>query len=152
MNEQVQRSLTDDYFDVIERAIDEKGVYPHQGLVLKKDNKLEMHALIVGVPELVAHFWNQLGDSEEVIYGIDMTTRPDQGTRYADALVLAHWTRDPSKKLTDPSCLRVGVINYQHEPRIVDPIDWDNSHWDHWVRSVFPKYRPPFLIRVESGK
>jgi hypothetical protein len=140
--------LTKTYFEMIERIIDSDGVYPHQGLVLKKGDKLEMHSLAVNVPELVAHFWNQLGDAEEVIYGIDMSTRPGQGTRYADALVIAHWTSSPGKDLADPSCLRVGVINYQNEPRIVDPIDWNNSHWDHWVRSVFPQYRPQFLIRT----
>lgn len=143
--------LTKTYFDMIERIIDEDGVYPHQGMVRKKGDKLEMHSLAVDIPTLIKHFWNQLGEAEEVIYGIDMTTRLNQGTRYADALVLAHWTRDPGKKLSDPSLLRVGVINYQDEPRIVDPIDWDNNHWDHWVRAVFPKYRPPFLIRVESS-
>jgi len=137
---------------MIERVIDEEGVYPHQGMARKQDGKLEVLALAVDVPTLIKTFWNKLGDSEEVIFGLDMTTRPDQGTRYADALVLAHWRKDPSKELADPSCLRVGVINYQHEPRIVDPIDWDNSHWDHWVRSVFPTYRPPFLIRVDSGQ
>jgi hypothetical protein len=149
MNEPPHR-LPDVYFEMIERVIDEEGVYPHQGVARKKDDSLEVMAIAVDVPTLIQTFWNKLGESEEVIVGIDMSTRPNQGTHYADALVFAHWTRDPSKKLTDEDCLRVGVINYQHEPRIVDAIDWENTHWTHWVRAVFPNYRPPFLIRTES--
>ena len=148
METAMREPLIETYFHAIERAIDEKGVYPHQGL-LRKGEGLEVHALALDFPELVRHFWDQLGESDEVIYGVDMTTRPGQGTRYADALVVVHWTRDRDKKLADLSCVKVGVINYQHEPRIVDPIDWDNSYWDGWVRGVFPKYRPSLLVRVE---
>ena len=146
--------LTKDYFELIERVIDEEGIYPHQALVTTEDGGLQMHALAVDVPTLIRHFWNTIGTSKEVVYGLDMSTRPDQGTRYADALVLAHWTKLPGKPLSDPECLKVGVINYQDEPRIVDPIDWENSHWDQWVRATFnsPTYKPPFLVRVESGQ
>ena len=146
------KPLPEVYMDMINIAINEDGVYPHQMIAMAKDKSLQIHAMMVDVPTLVEHFWNKLGESEEVIVGIDMQTRPDQGTHYADALVITYWTRAAHKKLTDPSCLQVGVINYQHEPRIVDAIDWKNNHWDHWVRSVFPKYRPPFLIRVETGQ
>jgi len=147
----MSKSITDVFFDMINIAIDEDGVYPHQMVTMDKEGAFQIHAMAVDLPTLLTHFWNKLGESEEVVVGIDMETRPNQGTKYADALVLAHWKRDPSKKLTDPECLSVGVINYQNEPRVVEPIDWDNSHWDHWVRAVFPKYRPPFLVRVERG-
>jgi len=147
----VTKTLPQMFFELIERSIDEEGVYPHQMLVLKQDDTLEMHALAVDVPQLINHYWNKLSDAKEVIVGLDMSTRPNQGTLYADALVFAYWTRPTSMtmKLSDPSCLQVGVINYQFEPWIVDPIDWKNTHWDHWVRAVFPNYRPPFLIRLE---
>lgn len=146
------KPLPEVFMDMVNIAIDEDGIYPHQMVAMAKDGGLQVHAMMVDLPNLVQYFWNKLGDSEEVIVGIDMSTRPDQGTKYADALVIAYWRRDPDKKLTDPSCLKIGVVNYQNEPRIIDPIDWDNDHWDHWVRSVFPKYLPPFLIRVESGQ
>jgi len=147
----MSETLPETFMGMVKIAIDEEGVYPHQMISMDKDGGLQVHAMAVEVPDLVQHFWNKLGESEEVIVGIDMSTRPDQGTRYADALVVAYWKRAAGKKLTDPSCLQVGVINYQNEPRIVDDYDWENTHWDHWVRSVFPTYRPPFLVRVEQG-
>ena len=146
-----EKSLPEIYAEMIDNAIDEGGVYPHQAVLRGTDGGLRICALAVNVPELIKHFWNTVGSVEEAIYGIDMTTRSGQGTHYADALVLAHWTRAPGRNLTDPDCLKVGVINYQNTPRLVDPIDWHNSHWDHWVRAVFPSYLPPFLIRVESA-
>ena len=152
MNEPTtKKSLPDIYLGIISRVIDADGVYPHQAVCMDKDGSLQIYALAIDVPTWCRLFWEKVQEFEEVIFGLDMTTRPDQGTRYADALVFVHWTRNVARKLGDPECFRVGVINYQDDPRIVDDIDWTNDHWNHWLRAVLGESRPPFLVRVEKG-
>jgi len=139
------------YEGMISTAIDEEGVYPHQSLFREKCGKIDV-VVIVGPPrDAINQFWNRLGSYEEVCFGLDMTTRPGQGTKYADALVFVHWQREADKKLMDPSCFKVGVINYQHEPRKVDPIDWDNEFWQEEFLKILATARPEFLVRVESS-
>lgn len=149
------KPLPDIYAESVANVIDERGVYPHQAMALRTDGSLRMMALDTDVHEWSRLFWNEVqglnGQNAEVIFGLDMSTRPNQGTEFADALVLVHWTHDPDKKLADPSCFKTGVINYQHEPRIVRPIDWNNEHWQHWMQSWLQSTRPPFLVRTQKA-
>lgn len=147
------KSAAEIYASTVESVIDESGVYPHQAIAVRDDGSMQMMALDVDIHTWSRLFWeNVQGPNTAVIFGLDMRTMPDQGTEFADALVFVHWQRDPDKKLADPSCFRTGVINYQNEPRIVRPIDWDNSHWQHWMRSWLQKTRPAFLVRLEKAK
>jgi len=45
----------------------------------------------------------------------------DEGTEFDDVLTCLYW---------DGASIHSGVINYQHEPRIVRPIDWENLFWN----------------------
>lgn len=117
--------LPEIFHDLISNAIDEAGVYPHQAIAKRADGKLEMMALdgaLLGVlvakanePQIV-----------ELIYGFDRMTRPGQGTEFADCLAGAYYQQGAG--------WRPLVIDYQHEPRIVRPINWANGFWAQAIR------------------
>jgi len=64
--------------------------------------------------------------------GLDRTTKPGQGTEFADVLTCVLWDaqKDEFTAKEWREWLKIGVINYQNEPRIVRPIDWDNEYWN----------------------
>lgn len=155
-DEVIHKTLPEHFLGLVESLIDESGVYPHPAMSVQEDGGLSVMALDMDVNGWAQQFWSQIqgmrGQCVEAAFGLDMRTMPNQGTEFADVLVFVYWTLDPSKKLADPSCFKVGVINYQHEPRVVRPIDWNNSHWTHWMKSWIEKTRPPFLVRTVKAK
>lgn len=156
MSETVHKTLPEHYHGLVSTLIDKDGIYPHSAAAVSEDGGLSVMALDMDIHGWTQQFWDHVqglrSEAREVIFGLDMRTAPNQGTEFADALVFVYWVQDPVKKLADPSCFKVGVINYQHEPRIVRPIDWNNSHWTHWMMSWLQKTRPPFLIRTMKTK
>lgn len=126
---------------MISMVIDENGIYPHQ-MVSRKGEAVRITALAVdNAGQAVSKAWEEINDgADELAFGVDMSTRPGQGTEFADALVLGHFTRQSGKKTTNPDCWRIGVINYQNEPRIVRDIDWENSHWNVEFRKLMKRF------------
>jgi len=140
------------YVGLLERVLDEKGIHPHgMGFPLKGDG-VEVFYLATGPGESAQFFWQVVGMAapdkirKDVLWGWDMVTLPGQGTEFADAYVFVHWTRVPGMKLASREAFRVGVINYQHEPRIVRPVDWDNEYWTNWALEFLAHNHPPFLM------
>jgi hypothetical protein len=140
------KGLTEDGMKVIEAfeswcesSVDEKGIYPLPMVSLLKDGTLEMGALAVSAPEAYEAFFRKIVKREvkAVIFGLDRTTKPGQGTEFADVLTCVLWTegKDDWGSGEWREWLRVGVINYQNEPRVIRPIDWKNEFWDEMVRS-----------------
>jgi len=159
-------TLVNEYIEFLTKRICEKGIQPFGLSRLKKDDGLalrrdapcasdgarEVFALAVGPEESAELFWQTIGmapadkQREELLWGWDIATKPDQGTEFADAFVFVHWARIPGKKLAVREAFRVGVLNYQNEPRVVRPVDWNNQHWTQWILGFLQAHRPPFLM------
>ncbi len=121
-------NLANDYYDLIVGSIDEKGVYPHQMLVLQKNGKVGVYALALTEPHQVLNTMMKVLVDEkpaQLIFGMDRFTKPGQGTTLSDCVAGAFWNGD---------AWRVFVIEYQNEPRIVKPMDWDNEFWKKSVK------------------
>ncbi len=110
------------YRDIISSAIDEKGVYPAHALVLSHDDKVTMMALDLSSTQSYGAFLKAIRDekAKEAIFALDRSTLPNQGTKYADVLAGQYYVGGE---------FRPFIIEYQHEPRIVDPLVWDNEFW-----------------------
>lgn len=131
------KPLVDRFFEYVANMIDETGVFPHPGMALQDDGALTIAALM-DETSAYSWFWDQVRNRNEVVMGMDRYTRPGQGTVFADVLTCCHWS--PASKQT-----RVGVINYQHEPRIVRPWDWGNQFWSERVLKELGWHEPPVL-------
>jgi hypothetical protein len=70
----------------------------------------------------------------EIIFGVDRSTEEGQGTEFADALTCGHWVGDNGGQW------RIGVINYQYEPRILRDYDWDNAYWSQHMLEEIERY------------
>lgn len=116
------KSLPDQYHDWVIATIDAEGV-SQQGLILREDGALTVFALHVPVPQayqiMIAQFQDLQGI--EAIFGIDRFTKPGQGTSLGDLVAGHHLTRGGTRPF---------IIEYQHDPRIVKPICWDNPFWN----------------------
>jgi hypothetical protein len=122
------KSLPELFRLLVAAAIDEDGVYPHQAVVRYADGRTECLALGLS-GEMVCHFVvgkAYHADVTEVIYGVGRFARTGQGTRFADVVAGAYFQRELG--------WRPLVIEYQHAPRIIRPIDWANRHWVDLVR------------------
>lgn len=133
-----------EFFAHVERSIDSSGVFPFPGIAVNRDGGIEF-AAITDAGSCLRWFKKALAnlDCVEVIVGIDRTTREGQGTEFADVLTCFHWQREHQ------DVLRVGVINYQFDPFIVRPFDWNNEFWRKRVLDEVNTYGTPFGIVLE---
>ncbi|MCK9459551.1 MAG: hypothetical protein M0R80_07925 [Proteobacteria bacterium] len=111
------------FWETISVAIDADGVYPHQMIIVDKDDKMTMCAMDVDYKQILIHAFKEIAlrNCKELIFGVDRTTREGQGTEFSEVLTCAHWK---------DGVWTIGVINYQNEPRIVRDWDWDNEFWN----------------------
>lgn len=128
--------LPDDFHGSVVRAIEEKGVYPHIMLVLDQNDQLHVHALALAEPEQVMHHMMKVlvnDKPKQLIYGMDRYCKPGQGTTLGDCVAGAYWSEEADS-------WRVFVIEYQHEPRIVKPLDWNNEFWKRAIRDELTSF------------
>lgn len=138
-------SLPERFFNLLEIAIDENGFYPHQYMAKQAHGGLHCYSIAVPQPVMVyQQLWIDVfgTETDEIIFGLDRTTQDGQGTEFNDALVCVYWKREC------PTKFAVGVVNYQFEPRVIRPFDWNNSFWISRVqielnstRAVFARAR-----------
>lgn len=133
-----------EFFAHVERSIDSSGVYPFPGIAVMRDGGIEF-AAITDAGLCFDWFRKQLAnpDCGEAIFGIDRTTRDGQGTKFDDVLTCCHWQR------SDSGGARIGVINYQIEPRIVRPFDWKNVFWTERMLAEVNCYARPVYSKLE---
>ena len=142
--------LVNDFEQMIKIVIDEKGVYPQQGIVLTFDDKLEINALALKPDQIFNWFWDNVCNksAKEVIFGLDRSTKEGQGTEFADVLTCCHWSEKfIESEGTWGSAFRIGVINYQNAPRIVRPMDWNNEFWKKTMSEELEYYKRQFVVR-----
>lgn len=109
------------FWKSVSEAIDAEGVYPHHMIIVDKDNKIIFCALDLDVKSVLIQALKAIMEEcKELIFGLDRATKDGQGTEFADVLTCAHWK---------DGVWTIGVINYQHEPRIVREWDWNNEFW-----------------------
>lgn len=119
------KPLPETFHALVASSINEDGVYPHHCLSLK-DGKLTMQALMIDPMQVyvVALKFVTKEKPDELIFGLDRFCKEDQGTTLKDCIAGAHW---------DGKTWRPFIIEYQHEPRIVKPLDWENETWNQFV-------------------
>jgi len=147
--------LPEIYQRLIGSSIDANGVYPHHCL-WRKNGKVSMAALALPRPRqvlatVVLTMIQELPD--ELIYGLDRFCLPGQGTTLRDCIAGAHYCGDKWRPF---------VIEYQHEPRIVKPIAWDNEFWNcsvghdievlSWQRRTLRCRIPPATFAHEKSQ
>lgn len=133
--------LPDVYHDHISRAIDEKGVYPHQMLCEDQDGKLGVYALMLNKPHEVFNAVMKClvqDKPKQLIYGMDRFCKPGQGTTLGDCIGGAYWNGE---------AWRVFIIEYQNEPRIVKPLDWTNEFWKKSIRAELTEFMKSALAQ-----
>lgn len=116
---------------VIATSIDAEGVYPHQCLS-RRGEHVTMMSLALDTPEQVyltvlAHVLKEKPDA--LVFGLGRWCEPGQGTTLGDVITGAYLVREGVLRWTP------FVIEYQHEPRVVKPIDWMNNFWNEKIRS-----------------
>jgi len=116
--------LTKVYHDWLCTTIDEKGVTLPFGFALGSDDGLSAYALDLTPKQAYAHMLAEcaLKKPREMIFGLDRFAKPGQGTTLGDLIAGHHFV---AGKPTRPF-----IVEYQHEPRIVRPIDWNNMFWN----------------------
>jgi len=115
--------LPDSYRDLMASCIDEEGVSIAHGIVI--DAAGEMTMLALAVPPMQAYkvmLGQWLRGAREMIFALDRFTKPGQGTTLGDLLAGHHFVAGVPP--------RPFIIEYQHDPRIVKPIDWHNAFWN----------------------
>lgn len=118
-----EKPLTTIYHDWVSASISEEGISLPQALSLEKNGALTVFALAVEVEQayrLMARHW-AVERPRELIFAFDRFTKPGQGTTLGD--VMAGWFFGQNGFLPF-------VIEYQHHPRIVKPIVWNNAFWN----------------------
>lgn len=144
--------LTERFWNYVSSVIDEDGVHPFPAMALKPSGRMEVAAIIEG-PTALKWFWDQVANegATECIFGLDRTTKPGQGTEFSDVLTCAHWSEGMDGKKWDSS-FRIGVIDYQDEPRIVRPWNWDNDYWREKMTEELKSCRPLMRVTVSTDK
>lgn len=139
------------FHEYVSNMIDEEGVYPSPGMSIDEDGKMEIAALCE--PETAFDwFWNQvtIKQSKECIFGLDRSTLNGQGTEFADVVTCVHWAEGMDGKNWHNS-FRIGVINYQHDPRIVRAFDFENAFWIEKMTGEAKSFRPQMRMVVKSS-
>ena len=146
----MSKSTIDWFHDYVADMIDERGVYPEPGLAVFKDGRREL-AAIDDPNSVILWFWDKIANCQavEVICGVDRYTAPEQGTEFRDVVTCVYWADGLDDKDWAKS-FRVGVINYQPEPRIVRPFDFDNTFWTNKMSAELARQRPLHRILIEE--
>ena len=122
LNTEPKQALPEMFHDYVASTIDPDGFPIPNALVLDQNGALTVVALAVGPTEaypVMLKLWDQ--GAAEMIFALDRYALPGQGTTLGDLLAGFHFTRHAAP--------RPFIIEYQYDPRIVQPIDWDNAYW-----------------------
>lgn len=117
-------SLVDQYINWLDRTIDEKGVELPWGLSLGEADKLTVFALALPPPQAYQIMLVEWASNhpKELIFAFDRFAKPGQGTTLGDLMAGHHFVRG--------HCSSPFIVEYQHAPRIRQPIDWGNAFWN----------------------
>ena len=117
------KPLPEAYHDWLVATVDEKGFETPFGMVIGTDGRMTVLALAVPPAEaykVVLATMQEVGVNE-AIFALDRFTKPGQGTTLRDVMA-GHYLAEGTA--------RPFIVEYQHAPRIVKPIDWHNTFWN----------------------
>lgn len=124
----IGKPLPEIYYDLVSNSIDENGIEIPHGVIIAGDGSMTMVALAVpsspGYDFMLAQ-WQKL-EGKEMIFAFDRYCKEGQGTSLGDAIAGHYCTREGTRPF---------IIEYQHAPRIVKPIQWDNAFWNAALNS-----------------
>ena len=120
-------NLPETYHQYVSTLIDVTGVYPHAVMVLEQDGTMGVCALDLKPPQAMSEIAKLLiqNKTKELIYGFDRFCRKGQTEFFEDAIAGAYWNGEGWKPF---------IIEYQHDPRVVKPLNWENEFWNKSVR------------------
>jgi hypothetical protein len=120
----VTKPLTESFHDWLSGTIDAEGVRLPHALMLHDDDTLTVVALDLTPDQAYAFLLTQwaLKRPKELIFGLDRFAKLDQGTTLGDLIAGHHFVQGGAS--------RPFVVEYQHDPRILHPIDWSNAFWN----------------------
>ncbi|TCP30727.1 hypothetical protein [Sphingomonas sp. BK235] len=117
------KDLPTTFHEWIANAVDADGFFPH-GLVIAEDGTMTVIAFDVPpdqIYQLMLAQWEQDPRLREAIFGLDRFTKPGQGTTLGDVVTGWHFIREGARPF---------IVEYQHEPRVVKPLEWANDWWN----------------------
>lgn len=146
--------LVKQFHDFVTISIQKKGIYPFPMISVTDEDLVEMGSLALNTDECYMHFCTKTLNPKirASIFGLDRTAHPGQGTEFADVLTCVLYERvaPDVMEYRVRQQFRVGVINYQHKPRIVRPMDWENAFWIKMVQRELFQFVPPMLITLKK--
>lgn len=144
----IPENLLNDYHKYVESLIEPKGIYPSPMMYWNREGKLHVGLIDLPPRETMEYFWRVITTEEPqaILIGLDRSAKPGQGTEFADVLTVIGWWDDP--EVNWGRSLVPAVLNYQHEPRIVRPFDYENQFWNEIILREVKAFRPPTRIRT----
>jgi len=136
---EVEKKVIDVFYQTAIGGIDEKGIFPFPLVAMQKDGTLLLESLAIAGEEAYHVFLKKIVKKEvdAIMFGLDRTTKEGQGTEFSDVLSCVFWSAQ--EEWTEPGAwrkwLKIAVLNYQNEPRITRPLDWNNECWTKMVTS-----------------
>jgi hypothetical protein len=114
--------LPTQYRDILDSHIDEKGIEVPPALVMSNTGTLIMMALAVPPTEAYMAVLGEINKgASEAIFALDRFTKPGQGTTLSDVMAGHYYSQ---------GSYRPFIIEYQHDPRIIGDIVWNNAFWN----------------------
>jgi hypothetical protein len=112
---------------LVESSIDEEGVFPHQMIFEDCNGKLNMVAIALYDSIQCMMLLKKTFDkgAKKIIFGLDRLCKEGQGTTLGDCVAGHYWNGE----IWQPF-----VLEYQNEPRIVKPIDFENNFWNQQLK------------------
>jgi hypothetical protein len=115
--------LLNQFYEWASGCIDEEGFGVAKALIRMADGGVAVAVLDLPPHQAYQHLLRVWTAEEppEIVFAIDRYAAPNQGTAMNDLVAGWHFTRARPVPF---------IIEYQHAPRIVGPIDYDNVWWN----------------------
>lgn len=114
----------------------EKDGFPWPPLfALHHDDTVTLAVMTIPHEQIFSYACKMLSDLtiKELIFCVDQFTKPNQGTKYDDALIVFWWCGE----YTENYGFRFGVVNYRPPPNtLIEPIDWNNVYWNEKMLEI----------------
>lgn len=116
-------TLPDQFHDWGSSCIDEEGFGITKGIIRMAGGGLAMAVLHLSASEVYQHLLRVWSTErpEEIVFALDRHAAPNQGTTLDSLVAGWHFTKHEPRPF---------IIEYQHAPRTVKPIQWDNEWWN----------------------
>lgn len=133
------------YHNHIGICIGQGGVYPHVMMVEDPQNKLGVFALDLKPEQVMKKAVDTLikEKPKQLMFGLDRYSKPNQGTTLGDLIGGLYWNGDGWRPF---------IIEYQDEPRIVKPLDWDNPYWKESLKREFLGFLKEVLGQTNGSR